>query len=59
VAGDDDSHGVAHEWATIDLVAPHGLHDLFSMVITPTPAFTGSKRPFIRDRAREKGWLER
>ncbi len=43
----------------IDILAPHGLADLFSMVIRPTPAFVGGKRSIFLERVREKGWLER
>lgn len=43
----------------IDIAAPHGLDDLFSMVIRPTPAFTGRKFPIFRERVGKKGWLER
>jgi uncharacterized protein len=43
----------------IDITAPHGLDDLFSMIIRPTPAFVGDKRSIFRERLRQKGWLER
>ncbi len=43
----------------IDIVAPHGLDDLFSMIVRPTPAFTGQKFPIFQERLRAKGWLKR
>ncbi len=47
---DDDS---------IDLNAPLGLDDLFSLRLTPTYAFATRKRPVFDKRVSEKGWLER
>ncbi len=43
----------------IEIVAPHGLDDLFSLAIRPTPAFIGEKFPIFRERVRKKRWLER
>lgn len=43
----------------IDIIEPHGLDDLFSLVVRLTPAFTGSKLPIFCQRVREKRWLER
>jgi Nucleotidyltransferase len=43
-----------------DRVYPRAwLDDLFSMVVRPTPAFTGGKLLIFRERVREKRWLER
>ena len=44
---------------SIDLNAPLGLDDLFSLRLTPTPAFAARKRSVFDKRAAEKGWLER
>jgi len=43
----------------IDILAPLGLDDLFSMVIRPTPSFTGHKLSLFHDRMRAKQWLDR
>lgn len=43
----------------IEILSPHGLGDLFSMVVRPTPAFIGIKRPVFQERVRAKGWLGR
>lgn len=43
----------------IDIIAPYGLDDLFSLLIRPTPAFVGAKRPVFLERVRGKRWLER
>ena len=43
----------------VDIIAPHGLDDLFSMVLRPTPAFAGEKLPIFRKRVRQKCWLDR
>lgn len=43
----------------IDIMAPFGLDDLFSLVVRPTPAFAGEKRPVFQRRVQEKRWLER
>lgn len=43
----------------IDIMAPCGLDDLFSMVVRPTPAFVGPKHSIFRERLRQKRWLER
>ena len=44
---------------TIDLNAPLGLDDLFSLRLTPTHAFAARKRSVFDKRVAEKGWLER
>jgi len=43
----------------IEILAPFGLDDLFSLTVRPTPAFTGRKLPIFQERVREKRWLER
>lgn len=45
--------------SAIEIIAPHGLDDLFSMIVRPTPAFTGQKLPVFSARLRDKRWLER
>nr|WP_256476149.1 nucleotidyltransferase family protein [Siccirubricoccus soli] len=48
-------HGEACE-----ILAPHGLEDLFSLVLRPTPGFTtGPKHAIFRRRMAEKAWLTR
>jgi hypothetical protein len=44
---------------TIDISAPFGLGDLFSLIVRPTPRFTGEKLRIFRARVRDKRWLER
>jgi len=43
----------------IDLNAPLGLEDLFSMRLIPTDAFATRKKSVFDKRVFEKGWLER
>lgn len=43
----------------VEILAPHGLGDLFGLILRPTPAFRGRKLPLFRERVRDKGWLER
>ncbi|ASG23418.1 nucleotidyltransferase family protein [Nitrospirillum viridazoti] len=43
----------------LEVLAPFGLDDLFGRLIRPTPAFRGAKREILRQRVREKRWLER
>lgn len=43
----------------IEILAPHGLADLFALVLRPTPAFSGDRRPVFEARVRTKRWLER
>jgi len=44
---------------SVEIMAPFGLDDLFSMTVRPTPAFIGEKLPIFQRRVREKLWLER
>ncbi len=43
----------------LDVLAPFGLDDLFSLLVRPTPAFAGERLPIVRARLQEKRWLER
>jgi uncharacterized protein len=43
----------------IDIAAPHGLDDLFNLVVRPTPAFESDKLPHFHARIVAKRWLER
>jgi len=43
----------------IEIIAPHGLNDLFSLIVRPTPAFAGQKIGIFRERVQKKGWLAR
>jgi len=43
----------------LDVLAPFGLDDLFSLIVRPTPAFIGERLPIVRARLQEKRWLER
>lgn len=43
--------------ASIEILAPFGLEDLFGGVIRPTPRFAHDKRHVFDARWREKGWL--
>lgn len=45
--------------SAVEIIAPHGLDDLFSMIVRPTPAFTGKKLPVFVARLEDKRWLER
>jgi len=45
--------------AAIEVLAPHGLDDLFALTIRPTPAFAGDKRAIVRERLHAKVWLTR
>ncbi|WP_137178401.1 nucleotidyltransferase family protein [Roseomonas sp. AR75] len=42
----------------IEILAPHGLHDLMAMVVRPTPAHAADPRA-VRDRLAAKGWPAR
>jgi uncharacterized protein len=44
--------------AGYEIAAPFGLEDLFTLVLRPTPRFTGEKYLIFRDRVRTKRWLE-
>ena len=43
----------------IDVVAPFGLEDLFTLRLVPGPAFRGAKRPIFEERIAKKQWLLR
>lgn len=43
----------------LQVLAPFGLDDLFSLIVRPTPAFAGDRLAIVRTRMREKRWLER
>jgi len=47
------------EKSAIEIAAPHGLDDLFSLIVRPTPAFAGQEIGIFRERIRRKGWLDR
>jgi uncharacterized protein len=42
--------------ADCDIAAPFGLHDLFALVVKPTPRFMGPKHGVYLDRVRAKRW---
>ena len=41
----------------IEIAAPFGLDDLFALVLTATPRFSGEKYPMFLERANSKQWL--
>lgn len=41
----------------LEIASPFGLHDLFNLVLRPTPRFAGEKRPIFEARVRSKGWV--
>ncbi|MBC7908639.1 MAG: nucleotidyltransferase family protein [Rhodospirillaceae bacterium] len=43
----------------MEMMAPFGLEDLFSMTVRPTPTFASEKLAIIKKRVWEKRWLER
>ncbi len=43
----------------IEVLAPHGTEDLFSLTLRPTPTFAGEKYAVFAERVRSKRWLER
>lgn len=43
----------------IDVNAPFGLDDLFTLRLRPTPAFQTTKHPIFVDRVSSKRWIER
>ena len=43
----------------VEILAPFGLDDLFSLIVRPTPDFIAEKLPIYQNRVREKRWLER
>jgi uncharacterized protein len=51
---------IAARWRNgrVELVAPHGVDDLVSLIVRPTPAFR-TKVDVVRRRVREKAWLSR
>jgi uncharacterized protein len=44
---------------SLEIAAPFGLDDLFGLVVRPTPAFVGAKRPIYQQRVADKRWLVR
>jgi hypothetical protein len=42
-----------------EILAPHGLDDLFGLVLRPTPAFSSQKLSIFDRRLARKRWLER
>ena len=42
-----------------EILAPHGLDDLFSLTVRPTPAFRGARLAVFLNRVRQKKWLDR
>jgi uncharacterized protein len=42
----------------VEVIAPHGIHDLVAMIVRPTPAFL-RKLPIYRSRLASKNWLQR
>ena len=43
----------------IEVAAPFGLDDLFSLVVRPTPRFMADKRHLVQQRVDGKGWRSR
>ncbi|MBB6252296.1 nucleotidyltransferase family protein [Nitrospirillum iridis] len=43
----------------LEILAPYGLDDLFGRVIRPTPPFRGVRLDIVRQRVRDKRWLDR
>ncbi len=43
----------------LEVLAPFGLADLFSLRLRPTPAFAGDKHAIFESRVKGKQWLER
>ncbi|MGE4064285.1 MAG: nucleotidyltransferase family protein [Rhodospirillaceae bacterium] len=43
----------------IEIIAPYGLSDLFSLTARPTPPFEGEKLSVFHARLQEKRWLQR
>jgi hypothetical protein len=42
-----------------EILSPHGLDDLFGLILRPTPFFLSKKRSIFDQRLAEKRWLER
>jgi len=45
-----------HGFDGCEVAGPFGLDDLLSLVLRPTPRFSGEKRTIYEDRLRTKGW---
>jgi uncharacterized protein len=43
----------------LEILAPYGLDDLFGRIIRPTPPFRGARLDIVRQRVRDKRWLDR
>jgi uncharacterized protein len=43
---------------SVQVIAPHGIHDLVHMIVRPSPAFT-RKLPIYRRRLASKNWAQR
>lgn len=43
---------------SVEILSPHGLHDLFALTLRPTPSFATEKRSIFQRRVQEKRWLE-
>ena len=43
----------------IEIIAPYGLEDLFTLRLRPTPQFAGEKREIFRQRVAAKRWMAR
>ena len=43
----------------VQMVAPHGVADLLGLLLRPTPAFSGARRPVFEARVAAKGWTTR
>lgn len=41
----------------IEVAAPFGLHDLFALLVRPTPRFTTDKCAVVEERIRTKNWM--
>lgn len=52
------SIGIKLENGKLELIAPHGIDDLVNLIIRPTPTFKDGIQG-VRERAREKRWLEK
>ena len=51
--------GVRLVGSKVDIIAPYGISDLFSLTAKPTPAFEGAKLSIFLARLQEKRWRER
>jgi hypothetical protein len=52
---------VAARWTAggVEILAPFGLDDLYSMTVRPTPTYMGAKQAVVHQRMQEKRWQER